>query len=92
MTIKIANNALANCTSIEQVVELINNEFETDASPELIAAAYALNAAEFSDYVSDREVVECHLDYLQNAGAKFGWSKAFDIAHIVIEEANKEAL
>ena len=80
MTIQIANNALKNCTSIEQVVELINNEFATDASPELIAAAYAVDAAEFTDNISPREVLEFHLDYLLNAGARFGWSKAVDIA------------
>ena len=79
--IKIANDALKNCTSIEQVVELINNEFATDASPELIAAAYAVDAAEMDDsIINPREILEYHLEHLRNAGARFGWSKAIDIA------------
>ena len=74
--IRIANNALENCTNVEQVVELCNDEFATDASPELIAAAYAIDAAEFTDDMSDREVLEHHLDFLTEAGANFDYQKA----------------
>lgn len=81
MTIKIANNALDDCTSIEQVVELMNNEFATDASPELIAAAYAIDSID-SEYngTTIKDILECHMDFLIDAGAKFNFKKAIDIA------------
>ncbi|MCK9325568.1 MAG: hypothetical protein M0P69_08710 [Bacteroidales bacterium] len=44
--IKIANNALENCQNVGQVVALINDEFATDATPEMVAASYAQSASE----------------------------------------------
>ena len=53
MSIQIANNALENCQSIDQVVELINDEMVTDATAEMVAAAYAIGGAEEPGYGLD---------------------------------------
>lgn len=78
--IKIANNSLQNCNSINEVIELINKEELTDASPELIAAAYALDACRESGYGFGKEEIEAHLDSLVEAGAIFEFIAAREIA------------
>ncbi len=79
MAIRIANNALENCHSIKQVVELINNQSATDASAEMVAAAYAWNAAEESGY-TDNDSIEANLDFLRDSGAEFDFSEALEMA------------
>lgn len=77
-SIHIANNALENCTSIDQVVELMASN-KTDATPELIAAAYAINGAQEAGYgVGDAEI-EAQLDALVEAGAVFQYANAMQI-------------
>ncbi len=79
MTISIANNALSNCTKIEDVVALINDESATDATAEMVAAKYAWNGAEESGY-SDDASIEAQLDALVEAGAEFVFSEALEMA------------
>ncbi|MEE8132136.1 MAG: hypothetical protein V3T40_01005 [Nitrososphaerales archaeon] len=76
MSIQIANNALENCISIDQVVSLINDDAATDATSEMVASAYAINAAEEEGYGSSDENLEAHLDVLTEAGADFDYSDA----------------
>ncbi len=81
----IANNALENCTSIKQVVELINDEFQTDATSETVAAAYAISGAEEAGYgIGDNEIA-AQLDALREAGAKFEYASSLNLA---IESVN----
>ena len=80
MTITIANNALTNCTKIEDVVKLINDEMSSDATAEMIAAAYAIDAAEDAGYGCDKANLEAHLDIIQGAGAKFTYADALNLA------------
>lgn len=79
MTIQIANNALENCRSIEQVVGLINDEMATDASAEMVAAKYAWDGAKESGYTDD-DSIEAQLDALVEAGAEFDFSNALEMA------------
>jgi uncharacterized protein YihD (DUF1040 family) len=80
MTIQIANNALADCHSTEEVVRLMNEDFATDAEPEMIAAKYAYDAADEAGYGIDSTNLEAHLDVLVEAGAKFDYSAALEVA------------
>lgn len=82
MAIQIANNALENCNSIQQVVELINNEPSTDAPAELIAAAYAVDAAreQEQDGGFNEAGIEAQLDCLVEAGANFEYPDALENA------------
>jgi len=77
---KIANNALENCKTTEDVVNLINDEFATDATPEMVAAEYARTAAIEAGFGITAENVEMHLDFLIEFGAKFNWEAAIRIA------------
>lgn len=80
MSIQIANNALDNCTSIEQVVALINNEIATDASAEMVAAKYAFDGASDAGCGTGDAELEVQLDALREAGAEFDYSDAFKLA------------
>lgn len=84
MTIQIANNALENCNSIEEVVELINDETLTDASAEMIAAAYAIDSAELD--IDIEYEIEAHLDELIERGAKFDFIEALEMTIIELIE------
>jgi hypothetical protein len=75
MTISIANSALSNCQSLEQVVELINDDMATDAERHVVAAAYAIDCCEDEDEANIEEV-ETYLDFLVEAGAKFDFKAA----------------
>lgn len=79
MAIQIANNALSNCNSIDQVVELVNRT-GSDASAEMIAAAYAIDGAKENGYGMDREHLEVYLSALHESGAEFNYQKAREIA------------
>ena len=81
MSIKI--EALTKCQSIEQVVELINDEFATDAESELIAAKYAVDAAvEMGEGVGKEDIVP-HLEALSSAKFDF-----FDALELAIKEVS----
>lgn len=80
MTIQIANNALENCYSIEQVVRLINDDFVTDAPAETVAAAYAIKGAKQAGYGFDDINLEAQMDALVGAGAEFCYAEAMEIA------------
>ena len=80
MKIQIANNALENCSSISQVAELINDEFASDASAELIAATYAIDGAGEAGYGMGEDELSAQLDALEEAGAKFQLAEALEIA------------
>lgn len=75
MTIQIANNALSNCTSLDQVVELINDDMATDAERFVVAAAYAIDSCEDKDDITIEEI-EAHLELLADAGAEFDHNAA----------------
>ncbi len=77
---KIANNALENCNSIAQVVELINDEFSSDATAEMIAAAYAIDGATEAGYGLGEDDLSAQLDAIQEVGAKFEYAKALELA------------
>lgn len=79
MTIKIANDVLGSCQTIEQVVALINDEMASDASAEMIAAKYAHDAAVDSGYISD-DNIEAQLESLFEAGAIFDFASALEMA------------
>jgi len=78
--IKIANNALENCQNVGQVVALINDEFATDATPEMVAASYAQSAAVDAGFDVTEENVEAHLNFLADFGAKFDFAVALKLA------------
>ena len=78
MSIKIA--ALENCSSLEQVVELINDEFATDATPELIAAKYAYDSCGEAGYGFSEMNLDAAFDVLIESGAKFDYPNALEIA------------
>jgi len=80
MAIAISNNALENCNSLEDVVELINNEFATDAEPEEIAAAYAIDGAVECGYGTGEDELCAQLDALRDAGAIFDYPEALEEA------------
>jgi len=77
MTIKIADNALEKCSSLEQVVELINDEF---ATPELIAAKYAYDSCAEAGYGFSEMNLDAAFDALIESGAKFDYPEALEIA------------
>lgn len=79
MTISIANNALSNCNSLDQVVELINDDMATDAERFVVAAAYAIDSCEDQDDITNEEL-EAHLELLTDAGAEFDSNAAFRFA------------
>lgn len=79
MAIQIANNALDNCTSIQQVIELINDEMATNATAEMVAAKYAWDGAQESGYIDDANI-EAQLDALVEAGAEFDFQDALTLA------------
>jgi hypothetical protein len=87
MAIKIANNALENCTSLDQVVELINDEFATDATPEMIAAKYAYDSCGEAGYGFEERNLDAAFDALIESCAKFDYPEALKIA---LEEAKDE--
>ena len=78
MSIKIA--ALENCSSLEQVVELINDEFATDATPEMIAAKYAYDSCAEAGYGFEERNLDAAFDALIESGAKFDYAEALEIA------------
>ena len=80
---------LQNCNSLNEIVNLINNEFSTDLSPEQLAAEYALDADKEAknmalkggyEYTTNSGSIEVHLDVLIEEGAKFDYAKALEIA------------
>jgi septation ring formation regulator EzrA len=75
MTIKIAD-----CSSLEQVVELINDEFATDATPEMIAAKYAYDSCAEAGYGFEERNLDAAFDVLMESGAKFDYAEALEIA------------
>ena len=75
MTMKIA--ALENCSSLEQVVELINDEF---ATPELIAAKYAYDSCGEAGYGFSEMNLDAAFDVLMEGEAKFDYAEALEIA------------
>jgi len=80
MAIKIANNAIENCTSLDQVVELINDEFATDATPEMISAKYAYDSCAEAGYGFEERNLGAAFDVLIESGAKFDYPNALEIA------------
>jgi len=80
MALQSGNNVLANCGSIEQVVELINDEMATDAKDFALAAEYAINAAEEAGCGMTRADLQAHLDFLSEAGADFDYHEALELA------------
>ena len=86
MSIKIA--ALEKCSSLEQVVELINDEFATDATPEMIAAKYAYDSCAEAGYGFSEMNLDAAFDVLLRSGAKFDYAEALEIA---LEEAKDES-
>ena len=86
MTMKIA--ALENCSSLEQVVELINDEFATDATPEMISAKYAYDSCAEAGYGFSEMNLDAAFDALLRSGAKFDYAEALEIA---LEEAKDES-
>lgn len=80
MAIQIVNNILDNCSSIEQVVVLINDELATDASAEMIAAKYAHDGADKAGYGINDSTLEAQLDVLVNAGVNFDYLDALLLA------------
>jgi len=83
MTIKIAD-----CSSLEQVVELINDEFATDATPEMISAKYAYDSCAEAGYGFSEMNLDAAFDALIESGAKFDYAEALEIA---LEEAKDES-
>lgn len=75
MGIQIANNELANCSSINQVVELVN-----DGDRELVAAAYAIGCCKDAGYGFGEDDLCAHLHILEEEGAEFVFSEALDLA------------
>jgi len=82
MSITIANNALNNCTKLSDVVELINDESANDATAEMIAAAYAIDAAEEAGYGCGENELSAHLNFIEKTGAKFDFAEALELASI----------
>ena len=66
--------ALSNCNTRQEVVDLVN----ASDTPENIAAAYAIGAAEEADFGFTTENFEAHLDCLE--GAKFDRKEAVYLA------------
>jgi len=77
MTIKIA--ALENCSSLEQVVELINDPLPI-SEPELIAAKYAYDSCGEAGYGFSEMNLDAAFDALIESGAKFDYAEALEIA------------
>jgi hypothetical protein len=80
--------ALENCSSLEQVVELINDEFATDATPEMISAKYAYDSCAEAGYGFSEMNLDAAFDALLRSGAKFDYAEALEIA---LEEAKDES-
>ncbi len=74
--------AFENSRSIEDVVELINNDFADTggASSEEVAGLYSYNGAKDGGYGLEEEDMECHLDTLVENGAVFDYETAKEIA------------
>lgn len=70
--------SLQQCTSLEQVVDLINTSTEYEA--EDLAAQYAYDAIEASGNEVSESEIESHLDILREKNAKFNYSEALEIA------------
>lgn len=68
--------ALDQCITLSQVITYINQS----VYPENIAAKYAIDASEQSSNSNIAEEIEAHLDFLQEKGASFSFSEAFEIA------------
>jgi len=71
-------NTLEACHSIEQVVDLINDQTlqSPDGSPGMIAAKYAISAAKQAGYGLGEEDLTTHLEMLTEAGAVFDCTEA----------------
>ena len=89
--------SLEKCTSLEQVIELINGgEFNEGMEnitfkPERIAAQYACNAAiDDVDEHCGKEDIEEQLDFLIENGVEFDYSAALNIALDLIPHFLKE--
>lgn len=65
-------NIIDRCNSIDEVVNLINDEFATCYTAEELAAMYAKD--------EDVDSVEYHLDMLVENGAKFDYRQAEKLA------------
>ena len=76
---KTSNNLLENCTSLSQVVDLINDLSASDLSAEKFAIAYALDAVNDAECGFNRENIEAHLDVLVVGGACFDYGLVLNI-------------
>ncbi len=74
--------ALHECSSIDQVVELINGDPACDAAAEWLAAGYAYQACNESDYKMDRDGLASNLDYLIEMGATFNIEGAWELLEL----------
>jgi hypothetical protein len=79
---------LENCTSIEQVVDLINNGGTSDATTDELVAQYVTDAERENRHMNDEELWEKfteerlspHFDILNENGAEYDYQKALKIA------------
>ncbi|WP_233115358.1 hypothetical protein [Aggregatibacter actinomycetemcomitans] len=70
--------------TIKSVADYVNNR---DDIADIIAADYALIACEESGYDDySRECADAHLDFLQDAGAKFNRDEALDLFEQAVAE------
>lgn len=75
-----ASRPFDNCNNIDQVIEIINNDFSCDLTKEKLVAIYVCDAIEKSDYkIYDEITIEFHMDILIQNGAIFNYRKAIDI-------------
>lgn len=72
---------LQECQDIEQVVKLINGGGSSDEDGDEISGQYAYDAAE--DKVEWE--FRAHLEFLEEAGAKFDYVKALETAKEMID-------
>ena len=71
---------LENCTSLDQVVELINDDTAIDISREQLASYYALAAIRASETEINKINIGFHLGFLIEEGANFNFNKAEQLA------------
>ena len=75
-----ANRHFDNCSSLEDVVQIVNDEFGTELTAEQLAAQYARDAVNEAGYEINEKNIEAHLDVLFENEAKFDYEEALKIA------------
>jgi len=78
---------LAECTSIEQVVDIINGD-TSNLGSDYIAGEYAFDAAKENGFGLTEGNFDFHLDYLKDAGANFDSAEAIAVARQFAAELN----